>query len=129
MSEKKRTNNKKDDPATPPVYDDCSAEELEEMADQLRDKAGRRKYNSATSIYDDYSVRELEEMIEKLLPLHKPLHPPEFGDWRYHYKEPTQTFVDYLEQKARLPQGKRRIIYIHPLGDFSHKERTIITVS
>ncbi|MFX0063353.1 MAG: archaemetzincin [Candidatus Hermodarchaeota archaeon] len=129
MSGKKKTSNKKYDPATPPVYEDCSAEELEEMVDQLRDKAGRRKYNSAISIYEDYSVKELEEMIEKLLPLHRPLNPPKFGDWRYHYKEPTQTFADYLGQKARMPRGKHRIIYIQPLGNFSPKEREIITLT
>ncbi|MFX0093407.1 MAG: archaemetzincin [Candidatus Hodarchaeota archaeon] len=75
------------------------------------------------------TVEELVFLIKKLRPLHKPLDNPKPGDWLYHYEESGQTFEDYLNCIPRRPQGRRRIIYILPLGNFTEKQRMIINLT
>jgi len=66
------------------------------------------------------------EAISRLRPLQRPLAKPQPGDWLYHYHEPGQTFAEYLACCPVLPQGKRRVIYIQPLGEFTPAQRRIV---
>jgi archaemetzincin len=70
-----------------------------------------------------------EQLIEKLRPLHTRLGPPQPGDWLDQHKEDGQTFAQYIASRPVRPQGKRKVIYIQPLGDFTDTQRKIVTLT
>ena len=76
-----------------------------------------------------YSVEKLREMMEKLRPLHKKLGKPHPGDWLYHHKEPGQSFSRYVRSSPVVPRGRRRTIYIQPLGEFTKGQRRVVTLA
>lgn len=71
----------------------------------------------------------LKTDIKILKPLHKPLGSSKVGDWLREHEESGQTFQEYLQCKPVLPRGKRRVLYILPLGSFSDNQRKIITLT
>ncbi|NIM16921.1 MAG: hypothetical protein GTO45_33555 [Candidatus Aminicenantes bacterium] len=75
------------------------------------------------------SPETLKKVIKKLRPLHKPLEKPKPGDWLAEHPEPGQTFTEYLRYNPVTPQGKRHVIYIQPLGDFTGTQRKIVTLT
>jgi archaemetzincin len=72
---------------------------------------------------------KLASAIEKLKPLHQKMGPPQPGDWLLRFKESGQTFKEYLTCRPVMPRGKRKIIYIQPLGAFGKKQRQIINLT
>jgi len=72
---------------------------------------------------------ELRSVIEKLRPLHKKLGEPRPGDWLESHPEPGQTFDEYLACRPVTPRGKRHVIYIQPLGDFTDTQRKVIILT
>ena len=71
----------------------------------------------------------LSEAIEKLRPLHRRLEKPRPGDWLDRHKEPGQTFRQYLDCDPVTAKGKRRTIYIQPLGGLSEAQRKVVTLT
>jgi len=83
--------------------------------------------NSAAEGSD--AVNELAAAIEKLRPLHKKLGRPQPGDWLAVHREPGQTFREYLRSRPVTPRGKRRVIYVQPLGEFTKAQHKIVTLT
>ncbi len=81
------------------------------------------------SAADRERERQLIVQIEKLKPLHKPMGKPRPGDWLAQHKEAGQSFELYVASKPVRPLGKRRVIYIQPLGDFTATQKKIIAVT
>ena len=75
------------------------------------------------------TTAELKKTMATLRPLHKTLGKPKAGDWLARYKEPGQTFDEYRQCDPALPRGKRRVLYVQPLGDFNDTQRKIITLT
>jgi len=71
-------------------------------------------------------VADLKAVMEVLRPLHTPLGKPRPGDWLDQYHEPGQTFEQYLACNPTLPQGKRSVIYIQPLGRFTAAQDAVV---
>ena len=78
---------------------------------------------------DPADVTRLKVVMEKVAPLHTPLGKPQPGDWLIDHPEPGQTFAEYLASKPVTPQGKRSVIYVQPLGDFTETQRKIVTLT
>ncbi len=78
---------------------------------------------------DKARAEQLRLVIAKLTPLHKKLPKPKPGDWLARFKEPGQTFDEYLRCRPVLPRGKRRTIYVQPLGDLTETQRKVITLT
>ena len=76
-----------------------------------------------------HDAAELRVLIKKLEPLHKRLGPPARGDWLASHEEAGQTFDQYLQSSPLTPTGKRRTVYIQPLGEFSAKQREILKLT
>lgn len=76
---------------------------------------------------DPPAVGQLQAKMERLVPLHTLLGQPRPGDWLVAHPEPGQTFAEYLASKPNTPQGKRNVIYIQPVGDFTDTQRKIVT--
>ena len=72
---------------------------------------------------------ELPTMIEKLRPLHRPLAPPEPGDWLAEHDEPGQTFAEYRSSDPVTARGMRRVIYIQPIGAFTADQRRVVELT
>ena len=62
----------------------------------------------------------------KLAPLHSTLSPPKPGEWLWEHAEPGQTFAQYRASKPVRPAGRRRVLYLQPLGDFSETQQKIL---
>lgn len=72
---------------------------------------------------------KLINAIEKLYPLHKKLGKPGPHDWLANHYEPGQTFREYYKSNPVTPQGKRHVIYIQPIGNFTGEQRKIVTLT
>ena len=72
---------------------------------------------------------KLRLVMKKLRPLHAKLRKPRPGDWLAVHKEPGQTFDEYLRCRPVTPRGKRNVIYIQPLGEFTDSQRRIVTLT
>ncbi len=75
------------------------------------------------------SVAELQAMVVKLAPLQRKLGPPRPGDWLSIHEEEGQTFKEYLVCAPVLPRGKRHVLYLQPLGEFSPDQRRIVNLT
>jgi archaemetzincin len=71
----------------------------------------------------------LPPQFRKLVSLHKPLGPPRPGDWLASHEENGQTYTEYVRGRPVRAEGRRRVIYIQPLGDFSPTERKIVDLT
>ena len=78
---------------------------------------------------DPPEVMRLHAVMENLVPLHALLGKPQPGDWLVDHPEPGQTFAEYFASKPVMPQGKRNVIYIQPVGDFTGTQRKIVTLT
>ena len=83
-----------------------------------------KKYSKGT-----VDVAKLLKATEKLRPLQSVLPKPKRGDWLYHHKEPGQTFAEYLRCWPVRPVGRRKVIYIQPLGKFTDTQRKIVKLT
>jgi archaemetzincin len=70
-------------------------------------------------------VVRLRDAIERLRPLYKPMERP--IDWPY--LEESQTFRQYLASSPYVPDPKRRVLYLRPLGDFTPAQLRIIDLT
>lgn len=75
------------------------------------------------------TTADLKKTMAKLRPLYKTLGKPKAGDWLARYDEPGQTFDEYRKCHPTLPRGKRRVLYVQPLGKFSATQRKIISLT
>ncbi len=73
-------------------------------------------------------VAYLTDTADRLKPLHKKMGPVFDGDWLTMHEEPGQTFQKYLTSDPVLPEGKRRTLYILPIGEFDSEEKHIMAL-
>ncbi len=80
---------------------------------------------------DRRRAERLAGQIEKLRPLHEKLGKPRPGEWRAGpgRDEPGQTFAQYLRERPVRPVGRRRVLYIQPLGEFTKTQRRIVELT
>ena len=78
---------------------------------------------------DANPVQKLDAAIERLRPLHTTLGKPRPGDWLAQHRETGQTFAQYLAAFPTRPSGKRTVIWIQPLGDFTPEQRKIVRLT
>jgi archaemetzincin len=79
-----------------------------------------------TEAADPPAMKPLLAAIETLKPLHTPLGEPQPGDWLTEQKENGQTFRQYLASKPVMPRGKRKVIYIQPIGEFTAAQKKLV---
>jgi len=68
-------------------------------------------------------------LIPALEPLHQKLPPPRPGDWLDTHPEKGQDFKDYLRSNPITLTTPRTVLYVLPLGDFSPRQRDIVSLS
>jgi len=77
----------------------------------------------------DRDTALVRRAMEALRPLHTPAQPPQPFDWLATYREPGQTFAQYLVSHPVVPDAKRRVIYVQPLGDFTDGQREVVAAT
>jgi archaemetzincin len=75
------------------------------------------------------SLEGLKAAIERVRPLHKIMGPPQPGDWLDTFKEPGQTFDEYLHSNPTRPEGARRVLYVQPLGHFTPAQTRVVALA
>ena len=80
-----------------------------------------------TQISDERALKLLK-IKDSVAPFFKPMGEPEEYDWLASFKEPGQTFEEYLNAAPTLPTETRRVIYIQPLGEFTATQGKVLTL-
>lgn len=62
-------------------------------------------------------------------PFFQPMGKPGRYDWLATFKEPGQTFDEYISSNPTLPTAERSVIYIQPLGKFNSEQSRVIKVA
>lgn len=98
-------------------------------------------HNSATAPSSDaaaplLSLEQVRASLKALEPLHQPLPKPGPGDWLAEHEERGQTFDEWARSQpvvadvgATRAGGKRRILYIQPLGPLDEAQRKIVELT
>jgi archaemetzincin len=55
--------------------------------------------------------------------------PPTPGDWLSFFPEHGQTFQEYLAVNPNVPRGRRRVLYVRPLGDLTPAQLRIVDLT
>lgn len=75
------------------------------------------------------SLSSIKATREALRPLHKKMGPVQPGDWLKTHPEAGQSFEQYLRAQPVTPTGRRRTIYLLPIGAFSEKQEEIVRLT
>jgi archaemetzincin len=77
----------------------------------------------------DAERQALPRSFQTLVPLHRPLDAPAPGDWLDRHQEAGQNYREYLAARPVHVTGRRRTIYVQPLGEFTDAERRIVQLA
>lgn len=75
------------------------------------------------------SLAKIKRTITKLRPLHKKPEKPKDGEWLKTHKEAGQTFSKYRKSQPNVLSGRRRKLYVQPIGDFTETDQSLISTS
>jgi len=71
-------------------------------------------------------IDALRADIKKIEPFFQPMGEPGQFDWLKTFKEPGQTFDEYIASDPTLPTDGRRTIYVQPIGKFNAQQTRVI---
>jgi hypothetical protein len=66
---------------------------------------------------------------DRIRPLFTKMGAPKPGDWSESHQESGQTFDEYVRSCPTRPVGKRRVVYIQPIGHFTAKQRSVVNLT
>lgn len=78
---------------------------------------------------ENCTVEQCAAWADKLRDLHRPLGKPGPNDWLSRHKEDGQTFAQYAGCGPVTPTGKRTVIYLQPIGEFTPGGRKIVNLT
>jgi archaemetzincin len=78
---------------------------------------------------DSAGVSALDRAIARLAPLHRRLGKPRPGEWLAEHEEEGQTFAAYVESSPVVAAGRRRVLYIQPLGPLTEVQRSLVQLT
>jgi archaemetzincin len=81
---------------------------------------------AANSSTNDPQIESLRADIKKIEPFFEPMGEPGQFDWLKTFKEPGQTFDEYISSDPTLPTDERRTIYVQPIGKFTAQQSRVI---
>ena len=83
--------------------------------------------NSPDTKTDPHS--ELRSAIKSIEPFFRPMGKPQPYDWLATFKEPGQTFDEYIASNPTLPTAERSVIYVQPLGRLRSDEAKVVRIA
>ena len=75
------------------------------------------------------NVTRIKRTITKLRGLHSKLEKPKDGEWLKTHRENGQTFAQYRKSNPNVLKGRRRKLYVQPIGDFTDTDNELIATS
>lgn len=90
--------------------------------------ANKNKATNPTS-QPSPDLARIAQVMQALEPLQQPLGKPREGEWLYTHKEPGQSYKEYIGSEPVIPTSQRRTIYIQPIGEFTAKQRKVVTLA
>jgi archaemetzincin len=72
---------------------------------------------------------EFAPAMQAVKPFFKPLPPPGPNDWLATFKEPGQTFAEYINSNPTIPTDERKTLYVLPLGTFTNRQVEVIRIT
>jgi archaemetzincin len=72
------------------------------------------------------TATQIGAVIKALEPLHQPMGKPKPGEWLDRFKEPGQSFDQYVASRPPTPTTQRSTIYIQPLGELSAGQGAVV---
>lgn len=94
---------------------------------------GEQTSNSAATVPAAEKRRdvpvEIPSAMKSVQPFFRPMGKPGKYDWLATFKEPGETFVQYIEAEPNIPTSDRQTIYVLPLGDISSGQLRIIDLT
>ena len=73
--------------------------------------------------------QDLRDAMRAIEPFFRPMGKPGPSDWLATFKEPGQTFDEYIHSDPTLPADGRSVIYIQPIGRFNANESKVIRIA
>jgi archaemetzincin len=73
-----------------------------------------------------WSVEALKKSRTALEPLAAKINEPGPNDWLARHRETGQTFEEYLRCDPVKPEGRRRILYVRPIGEFTAQQQVVL---
>ncbi|MEK6247566.1 MAG: archaemetzincin, partial [Planctomycetales bacterium] len=86
-------------------------------------------YGEKESVDRPLKLRQIYRYQQKIIPLHKKLGEPAADEWLANHSESGQTFKEYRQARPVMPRGKRTVLYVLPLGDFTESQSKIVELS
>lgn len=75
------------------------------------------------------TIKSILATKERIKPLFTRMGKPLPGDWLESHEEHGQTFEEYVRSSPTRPGGKRKVLYIQPIGDFTEKQISIVRLA
>ena len=75
------------------------------------------------------STNAIKKTIKRLAPLHTKLGKPKEGEWLDNHKERGQTFAQYVRIRPNVLSAARNKLYVQPIGEFTDKQKELVTLS
>lgn len=84
--------------------------------------------NPQPKITDERALK-ITEFRDAVVPFFELMGTPKKYDWLASFKEPGQTFEEYVNGNPTLPTAKRQTIYIQPIGEFTSSQRKVLNLT
>lgn len=84
---------------------------------------------AAVPVQKTAGTKKYDRIIKQLEPFFKPMGKPGKYDWLATFQESGQTFDEYLAAEPNIPKGKRRTIYVQPIGRFTPSQQRVVSAA
>lgn len=104
----------------------CAKTETANQAEALNPAAVETE--QPPQITDERALK-LNKIKDAVVPFFELMGKPSKNDWLASFKEPGQTFEEYVKGNPTLPTAERRTIYIQPIGDFTATQAKVLNLT
>lgn len=104
----------------------CSKTETENQNSISNQTVAETKNHSQIT---DERAFKLVKIKDSVAPFFTPMVTPQESDWLASFKEPGQTFEEYINVNPTLPTSERQTIYIQPMGEFTASQEKILNLT
>lgn len=80
-------------------------------------------------VFSDERALKLIKARKAIEPFFELMGEPKPDEWLAGFKEPGQTFEEYINGNPTLPTEERQTIYIQPIGDFNDEQHKVINLT
>ncbi len=91
--------------------------------------SGEAKIDSTAADAEVRRVEEIRTAMKAIEPFFRPMVKPGRFDWLATYKEPGETFDQYMDADPSIPTAEKQTIFVVPLGKFNDEQKRVIAIA